>query len=200
MRAAALALAVAGVLAGCGPGAGPDAEATGPGRSPTVAAARDTCVAGDVEAGLAGIEAAGARGADAHVAQAFCHWIRFDETGDDADGEAAQAALTKALAEARADGAGPAALARIYSHRAALRRARGGPWPVTLADLDAAVEGDTLQPLYVLDRAVARARQGDSAAAVRDFDRYLALDTLDAARADFARRFRDEVQPRRAAP
>ena len=157
--------------------------------------AQAACAAGDAEGGLAAVDSvlSTSATADALVVRALCRWLVFDDTGE--LGEAAEQDLTDALAVARADGAEAAALARIYSHRAALRRARGAGWPATLADLDAAVEADTAQPLYVLDRAVARLQRGDSAAAVRDLDRYLQLDTLASARGDFARQLRDEARP-----
>jgi hypothetical protein len=139
--------------------------------------------------------------ADALVLRALCRWVDFHESGNAALGDPIEADLTSALAQARVDGEGNAVLARIYSHRAALRRALGAQnWPATLADLNSAVDADTSQPLYVLDRAVAWMRRGDSAAAVRDFDLYLQRDTLMGARGDLARQLRDEVRPRTATP
>ena len=198
MRRSVLALGLAVAAAGCGDA--PRSSAISSVDAGALDRAQSACAVGDAEAGLAAVDSVlnASATADALVVRALCRWLVFDDTGEmgaDAEGD-----LTEALAVARADGADAPTLARIYSHRAALRRALGAEWPATLADLDAAVEADTAQPIYVLDRAVARLQRGDSATAVRDLDRYLQLDTLDTARGDFARQLRDEAQPRTARP
>lgn len=165
--------------------------------------AEAACERGNVAHGLASVDSvlAAEETPDALVVRSLCRWVEFHSTRDADLGEAIEADLSRALDVARADGADDAVLARIYSHRAALRRARGtANWPGTLADLNAAIAADTTQPLYLLDRAVARLRHGDSLAAVNDLDRFLQLDTVNTARADFARELREEVQPRRARP
>ena len=198
MRRALLAFGLAVAASGCGDA--PRPAATAAVDAGALDRARSACAVGDAEAGLAAVDSvlSASQTSDALVVRALCRWLVFDETGE--GGEDAESDLTEALAVARADGADAPTLARIYSHRAALRRALGAGWPATLADLDAAVAADTAQSLYVLDRAVARLQRGDSATAVRDLDRYLQLDTLDGARGDFARQLREEAQPRAARP
>lgn len=169
----------------------------------TLVRAQAVCREGDVAAGLAALDSvvAATPTAEALVARALCRWVEFHSTGRTEVGEAVEADLTSALAQARVADADEATLARIYSHRAALRRSLGpGKWPATLADLNAAIEADTSRALYVFDRAVARIRHGDSAGAVRDLERYLRLDTLSGARGDLARQLRDDIRPRVATP
>ncbi|GAB5535617.1 MAG: hypothetical protein Rubg2KO_18660 [Rubricoccaceae bacterium] len=161
--------------------------------------AQSQCDQGNVADGLAAVDSVLAfeETSGALVVRALCRWVEFHSTGDAEAGAVAEADLTHALERARTDGAESDALARIHSHRAALRRALGDEnWPSTLADLNAAIDADTSQPLYVLDRAVARMRRGDSSAAVLDLDRYLQLDTVNTARGDLARQLREEMQPR----
>ncbi|MEO0557474.1 MAG: tetratricopeptide repeat protein, partial [Bacteroidota bacterium] len=160
--------------------------------------AQSQCDEGEVSAGLATVDSllSDAETADALVVRALCRWVEFHATGDAAVGELVETDLTNALAQARAERAESFVLARIYSHRAALRRALGEDhWPSTLEDLNAAIDADTSQSLYVLDRAVARMRHGDTAAAVRDLDRFLQLDTVNVARGDLARQLREEMRP-----
>lgn len=208
MRSGALSLLLwlAWVGAACGEEA---ASSRAFGTSPDSGAlsrAEAACADGDVAAGLATLDSVltEAQSSDALVARALCRWVDFHATGNAETGEAVEEDLTRALAQARVDGADEATLARIYSHRAALRRALDpAVWPATLADLNAAVEADTSRHLYVLDRAVARLRRGDSAAAARDLDWYLQLDTLVGPQGDLARELRDSVRagagrPRRA--
>jgi len=203
-RVALVALAV--ISAGCGDG-DPPARSDGAGGGiidlAALSRAQSQCDEGEVVAGLATADSvlAAAETADALVTRALCHWVEFHTMGSAEAGEAAEADLTSALAQARVDGAEDAVLARIYSHRAALRRALGNEnWPSALADLNAAIDADTSQSIYVLDRAVARMRHGDSSAAVLDLNRYLQLDTTNTARGDLARQLREEMQARAPRP
>ena len=200
-RVAVVALAVGS--AGCGGEAAQPSRAGALDDPAALSRAQAACDAGDVARGLATLDSVlvGNETAEGFVARALCRWVEFHATGDAELGEAVEADLTSALAQARVEGADDATLARIYSHRAALRRALGpASWPATLADLNAAIQADTSRPLYVLDRAVARMRRGDSAAAVQDLDRYLQLDTTGGAQGELARQLREDVRPRIGRP
>ena len=185
MRAGwALALA----LAACGPPTTAGGGAGGTVAVETVAAALDSCRAGDAGAGIAVLDTALARvprSVDALTTRGLCYWTRSATGGDpDADAALAYDDLTAAIDAAHAGAEHATPLDRIYSHRAFVARATAGAgWDGTLEDLDEAVRLAPRDPMHTLDRGVARLAAGDTAAARLDLERFLVLaDSSDAAR------------------
>ena len=196
----ALVAAAVTALAACAepPGQPGGAGAGGAVSLETVAAALDTCRAGDPDAGIAALDEALARSpgsVDALATRGLCYWTRSATTGGDPDAEAAHADLTAAIDAAR-DGAEHATpLDRLYAHRAFAARARDGAgWDETLADLDEAVRLAPRDPAHTLDRGVARLAAGDTAAGRRDLARFLVLaDSAEVAKRELVEAMMEET-------
>ena len=187
---ALLAVAVAG-------GCGGDAPVVVPDGPVDVGAAFRDCVQGDLDAGLAGLDAA-VRAApgdpDALVARGLCRWRRSAASGD-GDARGAYRDLSDAIDAVEAGAASRTPLDQVYSHRAYVAQTLDGGWTRTLEDLDHAVRLAPRRPGHVLDRGVAHAYAGDTLAARRDLERYLAADSLDDSRRRVAQAMLDDLDP-----
>ncbi len=126
----------------------------------------------------------------------LCRWVRFASDSSRADAEAAYADFSDA-AEAieAAPGRFTTPLDRIYSQRAFVALGlRPGDWDAVVADLTRAVEASPDEPTPVLDRGIAHREAGDTAAARRDFERFLTMAPADSARGDLVRQMLAEVR------
>ncbi len=163
-----------------------------------VRAALDECTRGDLGAGLASLDATLAQtpaAPDALVARGLCRWRRWGETDDPDDARGAHRDLSDAIGAVERGAAAGTPLDRIYSHRAFVAQALDGAWDRAPADLDRAVEVAPGETGHVLDRGVARAYAGDTAAARRDLRRFLAADSADAGRQRVARALLEDLDP-----
>ena len=176
-------IVAAGILIASEPAAPrdvPAGAAEGPVPPGVVGQALDDCTAGATDAGIASMDSVVARlpdASDALVARGLCHWTRWSETDDPADAERAHRDLSAAInaVEAGRDRAQATPLDRMYAHRAFVANAVDNAWTRTLTDLDRAVALAPRDPTHVLDRAVVRSTVGDTAAAVADLRRFLAV-------------------------
>ena len=184
---ARLAAALVGGTGVCLAGAGcaPPEPPAAPAEVMSVRAAYDECARGDLEAGLASLDATLAQTAgdpDALVARGLCRWRRWSETDDRGDAQGAYGDLSDAIDAVEGGARSGTPLDQIYSHRAFVAQALDGAWDRALADLGHAVELAPGEPGHVLDRGVAHAYAGDTAAARLDLRRVLATDSVDADR------------------
>ena len=156
------------------------------------------CLRGDLEAGLAGLDAVvdeAPRAPDALVARGLCRWRRWAETDDADDAQGAYRDLSDAIAAVERGAPARTPLDQIYSRRAFVARALDGAWTRTLEDLGHAARLAPGEPGHRLDLGVAHAVAGDTAAARRDLGRFLALDSADADRQRVARALLDDLGP-----
>lgn len=167
----------------CSDAPGPVPTPASPQELAEVSDAFDECVRGDIEVGLAGLDAVidqSPRDPDALVARGLCRWARWSTSGQESDARDAYRDLSDAI-DAVDDGAQAGTpLDQIYSHRAFVAQSLDQAWVRAIEDLDRAVEIAPREPSHVLDRGVARAYAGDTTAARADLDRFLTLvgDTL----------------------
>lgn len=126
-----------------------------------------------------------------------CRSVRFAADSVQSDARAAFADLSAAIAAVQAaPEAFQVPLERLYHQRAFLVQAlRPGDWAASIADFDRALDLNPEAPVVVLDRGVARALSGDTAAARADLRRY---ERLAPDGSTEARRLRDLLRP--AAP
>lgn len=143
-----------------------------------VSDAFDECVRGDIEVGLAELDAVidqSPRDPDALVARGLCRWARWSDTGDRDDARDAYRDLSDAIDAVDDGGRSGTPLDQIYSHRAFVAQSLDQAWVRAIEDLDRSVEIAPRKPTHVLDRGVAHAYAGDTAAARADLDRFLTL-------------------------
>ena len=167
----------------------PDASAVEPA---DLRSAQIACTSDRVAEGLArldSLDAAHAGNADVLAMRGLCRSVRFAADSVQADARAALDDLSAALAllDAR-PGAFQVAPDRLYHQRAfATQALRPDDAAAPLADLDRAVAAAPSNPVYVLDRGVARAMAGDTTGARADLRQFVALAPQDSARADALR-------------
>ena len=185
-RAVLFALAAATSVVSC-----QDAPAS-PIRPADIQTALSACMTGGVTEGLVRLDSLhrlDAADADVLATRGLCRAVRFSADSVQADARAAFADLSAAITavEARPD-AYQTPLGQLYNQRGFVVQAtRPGDWAAVLADFDRAVAADARNSAYLLDRGVARALSGDTAAARADLRRFVALVPDDAARADALR-------------
>ena len=115
----------------------------------------------------------------------LCRAIRFAADSVQADARSGYSDLSAAidLITAQPD-AFSTPLGRIYNQRAFVVRAmRPDDWAASIEDLSRAVEIEPRNPVFVLDRGVARALSGDTAAArvdLRTFESLAPNDSIQA--------------------
>ena len=127
--------------------------------------------------------------ADVLATRGLCRAVRFAADSVQADARAAFADLSAAAdAIQAAPGTFETGLGQIYNRRAfVVQSLRPDDWPGALADFDRAVAAAPSNPVYVLDRGVARAMAGDTTGARADLRQFVALAPQDSARADALR-------------
>ena len=172
-------------------------DAEGAVRPEDLQAAQAACMAGEVREGVARLDSLVALApghADALYVRGQCRSARFAADSVQADARAAFADLTAAIeAVQAAPEAFQISLDRLYHQRAFVVQAvRPGDWPAALADLDRSVDLNPDAARVVLDRGVARALAGDTAAARADLRRYERLAPAGSAE---ARGLRDRLRP-----
>ena len=171
------------VLAGCREPAPVSAVAPDDIRSAQVA-----CMEERVSEGLARLDSlddAHPGNADVLAMRGMCRAVRFAADSVQADARAAFDDLSSALAliEAAPD-AFETPPAQLYNQRAfVVQSIRPDDSAAMLADLDRAVQLAPSNPVFVLDRGVARAMAGDTAAARADLRQFVALAPADSVRA-----------------
>lgn len=195
--ALALGAAVAWGAAGCTEPPEPP-EPLPPAELASVEAASDECLRGDLDAGLASLDAVVSdtpRAPDARVARGLCRWQRWSQTDDPDDAQGAYDDLSDAIDAVEDGAAARTPLDQIYSHRAFVAQALDGGWTRTLEDLDRAARLAPGDPGHILDRGVAHAYAGDTAAARRDLRQFLATDSVDAGRQRVVEALLDDLGP-----
>ncbi len=178
----AFALFVLAALAGCRQ---PDLSAVEPA---DLQSAQTACMQERVSEGLTRLDSlddAHPGNADVLAMRGTCRSVRFAADSVQADARAAFDDLSAALALIEAaPGAFQTAPAGLYNQRAfVVQSMRPDDAAAMIADLDRAVQLAPSNPVYVLDRGVARAMAGDTAAARADLRQFIALAPADSARA-----------------
>ncbi|HEX9952167.1 MAG TPA: tetratricopeptide repeat protein [Rubricoccaceae bacterium] len=187
-RLLSLAVFITAVLGGCR--RTPDVSAVEP---TDIQSALTACSSDRVAEGLArldSLDAAHPGNADVLAKRGLCRAVRFAADSVQADARAAFDDLSSALAliEARPD-AFQTTPDQLYSQRAFVVQAiRPDDRAAMLADLDRAVAAAPRNPIYVLDRGVARAMARDTAGARADLRQFVALAPAESARAGELRR------------
>ena len=194
----ALVLAALATLAGCRE---PDLAAVEPA---DLQSAQTACMQERVSEGLARLDSlnrAHPGNADVLAMRGTCRSVRFAADSVQADARAAFDDLSSALAliEAAPD-AFQTSPAGLYNQRAfVVQSMRPDDTAAMIADLDRAVQLAPSNPVYVLDRGVARAMAGDTARARADLRQFIALAPADSLRASTLRGLLGE-RPRAGTP
>ena len=153
-----------------------------------IQASLDACMQDHVTEGLGrldSLENAHPGNADVLYIRGMCRSVRFAKDSVMADARSAFSDLSAAAALVEATpGAFQTSLGGLYNRRAFVAQAlHPDDWAPALADFDRAVAADPRNPGFVLDRGVARAMAGDTAAARADLREFTALAPDDALRA-----------------
>ncbi len=196
---AGAAVALAALAGGCDEPPEAPAEAVPDAPLAEVADAFDECRVGDLQQGLRQLDAIVDQSPDdpdALVARGLCRWSWSSTTEDDGDLRGAYQDLSDAIRAVDGGAESATSLDQIYSRRAYVAQALDGAWVRALEDLDHAVALAPDDAGLFLDRAVARASAGQTAAARADLRRFVALpDTVLPDRQRVAEAMLDDLEP-----
>lgn len=185
-------LIVFAVLAvGCGGEAVQESPSSDTSPPSSIGNAFAACTGGDLEDGIAALDAQIERSPDApdpRVLRGLCYWTRWDETGEEDDARQAYYDLTAAIDALEDGGEANTPLDRIYSYRAFVAHAIDDQWERTVEDLGRAARLAPRNATHAIDHGVARSYIGDTVGARRELQRFLVLtnDSTESQRRDLA--------------